>query len=177
MDQDDQDRENLVFYYSREKRLARSPRRVRDLYAGRGAKKPSFLGTLIQTRSSAMLLITILLVVVFLFFNAQGRGGKGGAALGGNSLTVSGRLYRGAAYLTIGKKADSPNAYTGPVEIAVSIPQKKGGEAPPVESRRVFFSLAPEERFEFSVPFQAPRLALLLKAGEALASLTIKIDG
>jgi hypothetical protein len=128
-----------------------------------------------------MLLITIVVVSFVLMILSRGIKESGGAKFAGNTLSGSAMGFPGesgeaATYLAAVKKADSERAYTGPVDIAVSIYQKEGGagEDMPIETRRIFFTLEPKEDFRFSVPFTGPELVLVFRAEEELAALRVK---
>jgi hypothetical protein len=131
-----------------------------------------------------MLLITIIVVSFVLIILSRGLRESGGAKFAGNTITVSAMSFPaqagegGAAitYLAAVKKAVSERAYAGPVDVAVSIYQKNGGagEDIPIETRRIFFTLEPEEDFRFSVPFTGPELILVFRAEEELATLRVK---
>lgn len=177
--------QDIVFHYSRERRLARASQAVRDLYDTSPSSRPTLYKALTGgTRSGAMLLITIVIVSFVLMFLSRGIKASGGAKLAGNTLTVSamsfpaheGKDEASTAYIAALKKADSERAYTGPVDVAVSIYQKEGGtgEDMPIAARRIFFTLEPEEDFRFSVPFTGPELILVFRAEEELATLRVK---
>jgi hypothetical protein len=168
---------DVVFHYSRERRLARAPQAVRDLYDTSPASRPTLYKALTGgTRSGAMLLITIIVVSFVLMILSRGLRESGGVKFAGNTLTVSAMSFpgEGAAYLAAVKKADSERAYTGPVDVAVSIYQKDAGEDMPIETRRIFFTVEPEEDFRFSVPFTGPELVLVFRAEEETAALRVK---
>jgi hypothetical protein len=166
-----------VFYYSREHRLERASQQVRDLNLSPPPKPQGLIRTLTATKSGAILFVTIVILSVFIFFMYQIQGGKGGANLGGNVLSLSGRAYSGATYLLVKKKAQGDNFYAGPVELAISIPEKKlsPGEEAPIENRTIFFTLEEDEEFPLSLPFEAPELLVVIRAGEQLTVLQCKI--
>jgi hypothetical protein len=128
-----------------------------------------------------MLLITIVVVSFVLLILSRGLKESGGVKLAGNRISVSAMSFpaqagEGAAatYLAVLKKEDSERAYTGPVDVAVSVYQKEGGAGGPIETRRIFFTLEPEEDFRFSVPFTGPELILVFRAEEQMATLRVK---
>jgi hypothetical protein len=127
-----------------------------------------------------MLLITIVVVSFVLMILSRGLKESGGTKFAGNTLAVSVMGFPGeggvaATYLAVVKKADSEKAYTVPVDVAASIYRKDGvGEDMPIETRRIFFTLEPEEDFRFSVPFTGPELVLVFRAEEELAVLRVK---
>jgi hypothetical protein len=58
------------------------------------------------------------------------------------------------------------------VDLALSIP---GGAAEaPIETRRIFFSREPEEDFRIALPFPAPELLLVIRAGETMRQFRFK---
>ena len=170
--------ENLVFYYSRERRLSRAPQQVQNLYGTSGAKKTT-INRFPARRSNGILLFTIAIVFIFLYIVPRLAKDKNVISLGGNRISVATQTYSDTTYITLRKEADGANPYTGPVELAVSIAQGSGRNGAPsepyqVENQRVLFSSKPLEEFGFTVPFAAPRLIILFKAGEALESISVK---
>jgi hypothetical protein len=129
-----------------------------------------------------MLLITIVVVSFVLLFLSRGLKANGGARFAGSTIAVSAMSFSAlegegetaATYIAAVKKTDSERAYTGPVDIAVSVFQKEGGGDPPIATRRIFFTLEKEEEFRFSVPFTGPELILVFRAEEELTTLRIK---
>jgi hypothetical protein len=131
-----------------------------------------------------MLLITIVVVSFILILLSRGLKEKDGAKLGGNTLTVSALSFPArqnetgtdVTYIGVNKKAVSERAYTGSVDVAVSIYKKKGEDAEdmPIETRRIFFTLEPEEDFRFSVPFTGSDLILVFHAEDELVTLRVK---
>jgi hypothetical protein len=185
---------DLVFYYSREHRLARAPQSVRDLYDTSPASKPGVVKALTGgTRSGIFLLVTIVIVCVFLAVLSRGLRETSGTKLGGNVLTVSALKFpsrvtedrrdggtgaetaasAAVTYIAVTKKAGPGKVYTGPVDIAVSIYQKEGTEMP-IATHKVFFTLEAEEDFRFQVPFEGQELLMVFRAEEELVTLRIK---
>jgi hypothetical protein len=135
-----------------------------------------------------MLLITIVVVSFLLMILSRGLKEGGGAKLSGNAVMVSAMRFPAQAgetavtYFAVVKKANSEKAYTGPVDVAVSIyqaAQEKEGEAGedmPITTHRIFFTLEPEEDFRFSVPFTGPELILVFRAEEEIITLRVKPD-
>jgi hypothetical protein len=134
-----------------------------------------------------MLLITIVVVSFVLMTLSRGFKEAGGVKLAGNAVTVSAMSYpaqsgeNDVTYFAVIKKADSERAYTGPVDVAVSLYQaasanKEGesGEDMPIATHRIFFTLEPEEDFRFSVPFTGADLILVFRAEEEVATLRVK---
>jgi hypothetical protein len=169
--------EELVFYYSRERRLAKAPPSVQALYAEVPKKKRfGFFRSLTATRPLAMLFASIIIlcaaIVILSVFNA------GGAyMLGGNALTVSALKFQGETIVVMNKAVrDDGNAYTGLVDIGVSPAVPEGSEAGdyPVFTHRIFFSLNPQEEYRFSLPFEADELLVVLQGERDMAQFKIK---
>jgi hypothetical protein len=169
--------QDLVFHYSRERRLERASPAVRGLYEDRPRNGRGIIQAFRANPSGAWVFLSIVIVAAFLFvYSARGKwNDRGGLDLGGNRLSVSALNFPGATYVLLKKTAASEESYTGPVDLALSIPAKEGEETP-IETRRIFFSLEGEEDFRFSLPFEAPEIILVIRAGETLKQLRFKPD-
>jgi hypothetical protein len=157
--------EDLVFYYSREERLAKAPKSVQNLYAEGPKKKTGFFRSLTATRPLALIFTSIIfLCAAILVISIIGIGG-GDYMLGGNQVSVSAMKFQGETIVVLEKTfKENQEAYTGVVDIAVS-PAAAAGSDPaelPVFTHRVFFSLNPQEEYRFSLPFEAGELVMVL---------------
>ncbi|GHV18210.1 hypothetical protein FACS189493_7230 [Spirochaetia bacterium] len=163
-----------VFYYNRERRLARASPDVRALYEGGGSRSSLFRGKT-GSVSQLLVLIPIIIMLVFMLIVSRTSREPGGASLGGNTVTVTAMGFSDATYVVVKKKALKDDAYTGNVDIAASI-AKKGGDTTevPIETRRIFFTLETAEEFRFSLPFGAPDILMVFNAGEEFVSLRVK---
>jgi hypothetical protein len=170
----------MVFYYSRARRLAKASEAVRKLNDPAPEKPPNLFRTLVATKPRAMTLATILFLSVIIlllsFFTGFDRKGN----LGGNGVSASAMALPNATYVVIKKTAGKGQSYTGPVDLAATIPLKaedteRGVEAP-IDLRRIFFTLNAEEDFRFSLPFEARELLIVLRAGEERVSLRVTPD-
>jgi hypothetical protein len=167
--------EDLVFHYSRERRLARASEAVRDLNASASRKK-GFFGAFRANKSQGFLLIGIvvmsaMIMMVSIFV-------KGDTAdLGGNRVELSAFRFQGSSYLAL-KKTASAKAYTGVVNLAVSPVSDEA--AVPVITRTVFFSLTAEEEFRMMLPFESDEILVLaeasLKDGRELKKFKVKVQ-
>jgi hypothetical protein len=172
--------EELVFYYSRARRLERASEAVRKLNEPGPERRGRLFKTSRPSPGGIMVLISIVLVFVFiLVFSSTGEGRKG-TDLGGNTLAVSALRYSGSTYVAVKKTARNEGAYTGPVELAVSVFRpgggEDGGELPPITTEQLFFTLEPEEEFRIALPLEAPELLFLARAGEELITLRVKAE-
>ncbi|MDR0598255.1 MAG: hypothetical protein LBG14_07090 [Treponema sp.] len=170
------DRE-LVFYYSRERRLERASPEVRAINEGRPLIKGGFVRSLTSTKPHQILFVSVLLISVWIlvFFNLS----RGGLTLGGNTLRL--RAGGGAEPFILVTKRRVPGGeypYTGVVYVGVSpfvkSPGKTDGADIPVFTDQIFFTLEGEEEYRLDLPFSAEKYLLLFQAGEQRVSAQIK---
>ncbi|GHV87931.1 hypothetical protein AGMMS50267_02910 [Spirochaetia bacterium] len=168
------------FYYSRERRLAHASSRLRELNETGLVKKGGIFRALTSTKGNTMILMVIALMSVLITIASRTiyKDG-GGVRLGENILTASARRVSETTYIELKKKALGDTSYTGPVDLAVSIPQKKGksdgtGEVPPIETFRFFFTLKEDEEFRFALSFDAPEFLMVMRAGETFKTIRVK---
>lgn len=171
---------DLVFYYSRERRLENASQAVRDLYEEGSSRRPGIIRSLTSTKAHVMLLMSIIMIVaaytMITFFNRSG--GKA-VGMGGNTLTFSAAVFSGTTYMVVKKEAASNGRiYTGEVDIAVSpvlsSQERQDGVEAPIEASRIFFTAEPEEDFSFALPFEAAELQILIQTGEGRLALKIR---
>jgi len=163
--------ENLVFYYSRERRLEKAPQAVKDLYnKDKTNRRFSLLGPLVADKPRATVFFTIILVCVAIIIVTLVNKTGGVYSLDGNGVAITGTRFEGATIVVLTKtvKKNAGNAYTGAVDIAVSIPVNNVGGAEnsedyPVFYHRIFFSMEPIEEYRFAVPFDSPEQLLILQ--------------
>jgi hypothetical protein len=170
--------EELTFYYSREHRLSKASQNVKDLYAEKkNAGRFNLLGPLIADKPRATLFLSIILICVAMFVLSIVNKLGSSYSLEGNKIEISGTRFEGAVLVvltktikkTVGRTAGrtSGQVYTGPVDIAVSYPVNSGAEISdedyPVFYHRIFFSLAPVERYRFAVPFDTQEQIIILQ--------------
>jgi hypothetical protein len=171
-----------VFYYNRERRLEKAPPAVQALYTA-APPRGGLIRPLVATKGNRIIFTSIVimlgLILVYSFFLAP-NGNR--AELGGNRISATAFRYpgdgekAGVSYIALRKEAQHERAYTGSVELAVSIPgaSLEAGDEPPIAVNQVFFSLESPEEFRFSVPFEAAELIILIQAGEEMRSLRIR---
>jgi hypothetical protein len=169
------------FYYNRERRLAKAPQPVRDLYADTKPKRFNLLRPLVGSKPRALLFFSILILCASILALSAFGYFDNGYALEGNKLSVKAARYEGSVIVTL-KKTLQKNAsasYAGAVDVAVSpavSPDAPGVEVPPVFYHRVFFSLAPEEDYRFAVPFDAAGLVMVLQTEKNEVRFRIKAE-
>ena len=172
------DEQNLVFYYNRERRLAKAPQIVRDLYT---KKKQSRFGRfnlfapLVADKPRAMLFFTIVILYAFIYVLSLMGYFDSSYSLDGNKIEIEGAKYENMAIVTVKKTTgkNESSAYTGAVDIAVS-PVVTDGEDFPVFYHRVFFSLDGVEEYRFVVPFDSPELLIVLQTEKSKINAKFK---
>jgi hypothetical protein len=167
--------EDPVFYYSREKRLAKAPEQVRSLYKEEPRKRRGFFRSLTATKPLATLFASILILSAFIIVLSIFGGAENSYTLGGNRVSVQAMKFGGATYLVLKKTARDANVYTGLVDMAVApeVPEGKEGTPYPVFRNRIFFSLKEEEEYRFSVPFEADRLVMVMQGENGSLEFTV----
>jgi hypothetical protein len=171
--------EELVFYYSREQRLAKAPKSVQELYREGPKKKTGFFRVLTATKPLAMIFISIMIfcaaIMVISILDLSGST----YTLGGNRLAIRALKFQDETIVVMVKTVQKgKNAYTGLVDIGVSPAVPDGVRAGdyPVFSHRIFFSLNTEEEYRFSLPFAADKLAMVLQGEQNSVQFTVKVE-
>jgi hypothetical protein len=168
--------EPVTYHYSREKRLAKASPRVRELYE-EGMNKRFFGSSRPGQASRFFVLIPIILVLVFIAIGSGlSKNNRSAVVLKDNTIGVTAYGFPEVTYLGIKKTARSDKAYTGPVDVAVSIPVKEQGSEAPIETTRVFFTLEQEENFRITLPFEARELIIVLQAEDKIITLRVKSE-
>lgn len=168
--------DEMVFYYSREKRLEKAPRRVRDLYEKPAPAKFNLLRPLVATKPLAMLFATVLILsavsAIVAFSGIADRNYK----FQGNSITVEAQRYEGTVIVTVRKRPDreEDTAEGGFTDILISPAQGRGGEGSGF-SHRLVFSPGKEEEFRMVVPFDSPELVFRIQGERDLLEFKTKV--
>jgi len=163
----------LVFYYSRERRLARLSPELRAFNEGKNIPRGGLIRSLTATKPLRLVFISIMFVVaISSLLTFRDRGAQ---VLGGNRLSLSALNYEGTCFLVLKKRqtGKSKNIYTGPVDLAVIPVTGEGPEAKPVKLAQIFFTAQGEEEFRFAFPEEQGKLQVILRAGEKVKRLTV----
>jgi hypothetical protein len=175
----------LVFYYNREHRLSKAPKQVQELYE---EKKPSrygwlgFVGVLVADTPRKIMFFTIILMCIliwlfsFLGFITSPRN------LDGNLVSVSASFYEDTTIVVINKKIKGMNAYTGAVDVAVSVPLperdtliERSENAVSAFYHRIFFSQEKQEGYSLAVPFKSEELLIVLQTEKNSIKLKVPV--
>jgi hypothetical protein len=176
--------EEIVYYYNRDKRLAKAPQSVRDLY--KKEERPrrfNLFRPLINSKPGVMTFASIVIVCLAILAISILGLASDTYDLEGNQLSVQAIKYEDTIIIALKKnvKKNTLNLlrpYTGAVDIAVSPALKTGQEQNPRQENiflhRVFFSHEPQEFYRFSVPFDSGELALVFQTEKKSLGITVK---
>jgi len=166
--------EELVFYYNREHRLAKAPQNVKNLYNGAQKKNRfSLIRPLIADKPRAMLFVTILVIcAAIIVFSILGYFDNS-YALEGNKIEINGTVLEGTTVVILRKTVKNSEAYSGAVDIVVTVAVQSGEELP-LFQHRVFFTLSKEEEYHFVVPFDSPELLMLAQTEKSNIRIKFK---
>ena len=153
------EKEGLVFYYNREKRLENSPEAVKKLYRNEKPVRFSLFGPLVADRPRRVLFVIIVLmcggILTLLFtgyFDITHE-------LDGNKIEISSVSYEGNTIITLKKTAQKKDAYTGAVDIAIA---PEDSDLTNIFYHRIFFSLENIESYKFVAPYDTPELLMVI---------------
>ena len=178
---------DIVYYYSRERRLSKASPGVQALNDGKPVR-PSLSKTIFATKSNKLVFTTIILVLIIsgLAFRFT-KGKNDGFMLGGNVLVMNMRLYDGMPVLEIVKNVpQNGEFYIGPVNVTVSpvISKSKarsgeeGGAGAAFDNaifnHGIYFNPVETETFRTAIPFEGNDFIVVLEAGYEQKSLRIK---
>jgi len=166
--------DSIVYHYSRERRLENAPKEVQDLYKEKKTSRFGFLGVLIADKPRRLLFIVIILLCIAVFMLSRLGYFDTTHILEGNKIEINGTIFEGSTILVLRKNVKNEKAYTGAVDIAVSVPALPEEENYPVFYHRIFFTKENDEIYRFVVPFDDPELLMVLQ--NERASLQIKIN-
>jgi len=176
--------DDVVYHYSRERRLEKAPQIVRDLY-DTPAHRFNLLKPLVRTRPLAMMFFSIMVAcVLIVLVSLLGLAGSN-YKLDGNYLSIQAIRFEGTIIMAVNKSSKKSAfdrfsrftpVYTGAVDIAVQPVQRSGDLPEDIYFHKIFFTLEPEEYYRFSVPFDADELVMVLRTETKSLELTVKAE-
>ena len=166
-------KENVTFYYNRERRLASAPKAVQDLYEESKPGRFGLFGALIADKPRRALFVTIVILCAIILIVSKMGLLETSVILDGNRLDISGTYFEDTVIVLVKKTAKDAQAYAGEVNIAVSVPMphpetalRDEGEYP-FFTHRIYFTLEKDEVYRFAVPFNAPELLVVLQSDKS----------
>jgi hypothetical protein len=175
-----EDSGKLVYYYSREHRLSRASRAVRELNSG--GRRPGLLYAFTASRAHVILSASILIISAFIIIASIATRESNALTLGNNSVTVSAVRYEEGIFLALNKKSPrNGEAYSGVVDMAVSPVLEKsekgtGGGEIPIFTYRIFFSLTEEEEYLIPLPFEGNGFFIIFQTSEERKSHRVSLS-
>ena len=172
--------EELVFYYNRERRLAKAPASVQKLYSEKIQRSFNLFRPLVADKPRAILFFTIVVIsIIIILFSLLGFFSKY-YSLDGNKLEITGTIYEDNTIVvlrkTINNKAvNNRSAYTGAVDIAISPAVQIEDGQYPIFYHRIYFTLEQEEEYSFVVPFDSPQLAMILQTEKTTLKIRVNL--
>jgi hypothetical protein len=165
---------DIIYYYSREHRLDKASRAVRDFNDGSTGRQ-GFIKTFVGNKGNVFMLITIVMMSILIFiFNANSRSAETSLTLGNNSVIISVVEEESILVLSVTKTIpDRKNVYTGAIDIAVS-PVLPEGEDVHVFTHRIFFSMNSPETYHIVLPFESARIMVILQTEYETIARTIR---
>jgi hypothetical protein len=166
------DRE-IIYYYSREHRLEKASRAVRDFNEG-SAGRQGFFKTFARNKGNVLVLFTIVMIsVMIMIYNFTSRSAETSLTLGNNSVIISIVEEESALVLSIVNSIPGgKDVYTGAIDIAVTPVLQ--GEGVPALAHRIFFSLDTPETYYIVLPFEAARIMVILQTEYETVARTIR---
>ena len=171
----DNEQGDPVFYYSREHRLSRASKRVREMNDEAPFKR-SFIGTLFRNKGNVFLLASLLMICVMFVISSRYSGREKGINLAGNMIEAA--IFRDGDVLILSiekKTVKRGEVYIGDVDLAVSQAKSEldKSQGLNVFSHRVTFNPVDKEDFFLTLPFDGTDFFVILKAGDKQKSFRI----
>ncbi|GMO49627.1 MAG: hypothetical protein Ta2G_06680 [Termitinemataceae bacterium] len=169
----------LTFYYSRERRLSRSPQAVRDLYDPTKYRAGGFFKSLTDTRAKSVTFIVIIvlclaaLLMTYVFPNVV-------TVIAGNKIAASAMQYEDKTFIVIKKVAKNKKAYSGIVDLKISSIDMANIDGTNidvanVQNKKIFFTDDKTDEFRFSLPFNTSLILLTLQAQDRSLDMNINV--
>jgi len=166
--------EGLIFHYSRERRLAKAPVEVQNLYKEQKKSRFGLIGVLIADRPRKILFFMIVFLCVLLLVLSAFGFLDNSHELDGNRIEITGVNFNGNTIINFNKTIRNKDAYAGPVDIAVTPITGETGDQFQVYTHTVFFTLENKEQYRFAVPFDSPELGIVLQSEKSSLQFTFK---
>jgi hypothetical protein len=178
------DPEKIIYHYDRERRLAKAPQVVRDLYKEQPPKRYGFFKLLGNTKPNLMLFGTIVVLCLLIWILTALGVVDNSVVMEGNELSVQGINYEGTAIISLKKTQKKKSltrrseAYTGAVNIAILPVIKPDTEQAQLTVNtfynKIFFTHEPVEQYRFVVPFDQDELAIIIQTEKNTISMTVR---
>jgi hypothetical protein len=173
--------QDVVFHYSRERRLERASQAVRELN-DTSIPRRGFVKNIAGSKGNLLMLLSIAIVCVTILIGSriQGRNVLS-FELGENTVSLAVRKSGDGLALFIDKKAPKEGeGYYGAVDIAISpvLAKPDQGEASgisPILAHRIFFSLDDKENYSVDLPFDGNDFIVLIQTDDERLTRRLKV--
>jgi len=95
------DKDQVVFYYNRARRLENANDDARFAIERHTARRPGFLRALVATRALASLFFALLFMIVAVFVVGYIQGNKNEGSVAGSAVTATAMWFEGHVYVTV----------------------------------------------------------------------------
>jgi len=165
--------EGLVFHYNRERRLAKAPESVQDIYKEEKKSRFGLFSALVADRPRRMLFFMVVLLCGLIFILSTLDFFDTSYMLEGNKIEITGTLFEGTTIVIVRKTVKNQEFYTGAVDIAVSV-SAENADYIPVFYHRIFFTMDNDEIYRFAVPYDSDELLMVLQTEKNSLKISFK---
>jgi len=159
--------EGLTFYYNRERRLAKAPKEVQDIYNETKQTRFGLFSALVADKPRRALFVVIILLCVLIILLSRIGFFDTSYILDNNKIEITRAAHFEETTIIILKKtARNESAFTGAVDIVVTVPLAQQEELDITNkyfSHRIYFTREKEEVYRFAAPFNDPQLLMVLQ--------------
>ncbi|MDR0527852.1 MAG: hypothetical protein LBG79_08600 [Spirochaetaceae bacterium] len=154
----------IHFYYNREKRLEKASQRVRDLYETQPRRRFAFFSSLTDTKPKAFTFIAIVIMSLMILFVTY-LVPDSSTRLGKNEISISVMRYNDSSFIVLKKKA-LRSAKTGIVDVVITPKGAAQENGKTLVKRQIVFDKSETEEFRWNVPIDAPEFVFYLQLGD-----------
>ena len=165
---------DIVFRYSRARRLSKAPRNVKELNDPDYMKRASFFRNFFGSKSNKSLIVIIMLLLFLIPFMTSRDGLIKLPNLGGNAISAKAVRDGEGTRINIQKtfrERDRDTVYTGVVMLAITPRRENNPDL--VTLDRIFFSPDQSEEFSIFIPHQATGFTVLMQAEDMYVNLRV----
>ncbi|MCL2138951.1 MAG: hypothetical protein FWH41_05410 [Treponema sp.] len=170
------DKDGIIYYYDRERRLSKASQSVRDLYKEEPPRRFNLLRPLMNSRPKAFMFISIVVICGFMFALSFLGYLDNSYQLEGNHLDI--KAYKHEDIIFISLKKTIPKSITGRLQPAysgnVDISVTARMDSQQNFFHNVYFSSEPVESHSFTIPFYSDELLVVLQSEKETLRLMLK---
>lgn len=169
------DKDQVVYYYNREKRLERAHADAKFAIDHHHSKRPGFMHALTATRGLASLFFAVLFMVVAVFVVGFIQGTRNEGRVAGNMITATAMWFEGHVYVTVKRSSSWLDRIKAANPAMLEIRTGDG-----LEYATGIMQVAEQDlRLRFQAESSPQHIAVLVSApgpgGEALETLELQV--